>query len=321
MDIDRNNPGCIHRVTFWAVAVFWLAVAMAAYGADIAPGGEPTFSSPEEALKAFTSAAATHDRAQVRALFGPETSKLESGDKVEDQNDFERFAKRLAERAVLQKEGDSRAIILVGMDDWPFPVPIVEQSGRWHFDTAAGIQEIVDRRVGQNELDTIDLCRAYVKAQQEYASKDRTGNSVLKYAQKLRSTPGMKDGLYWPEKAGEDLSPMGPLIAEARMRGYLPTRTADAGPRPYRGYLFRILERQGKHAPGGKYRYVINGNMIGGFALVAYPAIWGQSGVMTFIVNQQGIVYQKNLGPKTRKIAEKMCAYNPDDKWTAVDQR
>jgi hypothetical protein len=197
---------------------------------------------------------------------------------------------------------------------------LVKEGGQWRFDPVAGKEEILNRRIGRNELGAIRVCRAYAAAQSEYASADRNGDQVLEFAQFLRSSPDSHDGLYWPVKDGEDISPLGPLIAAARVEGYHKRANTTALPddqsSPYHGYYFKVLTRQGKHAPGGKYRYIINGHMIGGFALVAWPAEWGNSGVMTFIINQQGVVYQKNLGEKTASIARRMTAYDPDSSWT-----
>jgi hypothetical protein len=203
----------------------------------------------------------------------------------------------------------------VGTNDWPFPIPLVQQNGRWFFDTAAGKEELLNRRIGQNELAALEVARAYVQAQREYASRDRDGDEVLEYATKLNSSPGNHDGLYWPPEPGGEISPLGPLVANAQGEGYRFRREGGAQ-EPFHGYFFKMLTRQGRHAAGGKYDYVINGNMIGGFALVAWPAEYGDTGVMTFIVNQQGVVWQKDLGAKTGKVAAQMKAYDPDASWS-----
>jgi hypothetical protein len=193
----------------------------------------------------------------------------------------------------------------------------VKKDGGWFFDTEAGKEEILHRRIGKNELATLQVMRAYVDAQREYASRDRNGDEVLEYAQRLASTPGAKDGLFWPPGQDGEISPLGPLVAQAQGEGYrLEGKGQDSTRQPFHGYLFKILTRQGKHAPGGKYSYLINGHMIGGFALVAWPAEYDESGIMTFIVNQQGRVYQKDLGPKTDKLAAAMKAYDPDKSWS-----
>jgi hypothetical protein len=192
---------------------------------------------------------------------------------------------------------------------------------QWFFDTEAGKEEILNRRIGENELTAILVCRTYVKAQREYVLKDGDNDGILAYAQKLRSDPGRKNGLFWRHAPGEAASPLGELVARARMEGYKKGKSVfKEQPLPFHGYYFRVLTGQGKNAPGGKYNYIINGNMVAGFALVAFPSNWGKSGVMTFIVNQQGKVYQKNLGPGTMKIAQEMKSYNPDETWTPVKE-
>jgi hypothetical protein len=208
-------------------------------------------------------------------------------------------------------------VLEVGTNSWPFPVPIVKKDGRWFFDTEAGKEEVFRRRIGKNELATLAVMRTYVDAQREYASRDRNGDEVLEYAQRLASTPGAKDGLFWPPDLDGEISPLGPLVAQAQGEGYAMERKGqDSTREPFHGYFFKILTRQGKHAPGGKYNYIINGHMIGGFALVAWPAEYGESGIMTFIVNQQGRVYQKDLGAKTGKLAAAMKVYDPDPSWS-----
>jgi hypothetical protein len=216
--------------------------------------------------------------------------------------------------------GEDKAILNIGAENWPFPIPLVKKDDRWSFDTEAGQEEIINRHIGEDELNTIGVCRTYVDAQREYASKDRNGSEVLQYAQKFKSTPGKKDGLYWKAAANEEASPYGPLVAEARAEGY-GTEKKGEGPQPFHGYLFKILKAQGPAAPGGKYNYVINGNMIAGFALLAYPSNWGESGVMTFIINQQGKLYQKDLGSKTEATASRMSEYNPDKSWALVPEQ
>ena len=305
----RGVGTCVSALTFALLLMTWPASASAQ--------DEQTFSSPDEAVNALVAAASTHDTNLMHAIFGPEGHQLVSPDMVQATNDFNEFVQRLTEKTMLYTNADSSIMLELGKDGWPFPIPLVQQAGQWHFDTAAGKEEILNRRIGMDELGAIDVCRAYVDAQREYASQDRMGNGVLAYAQLLRSTEGAHDGLFWPAKDGEALSPLGPLIAAARVEGYRHTaRMLNDEQAPYHGYYFKILTEQGKHASGGKYNYVINGRMIGGFALVAWPAEWGNTGVMTFIVNQRGIVYQANLGKKTAKIAAGMTRFDPDDKWT-----
>jgi len=195
-------------------------------------------------------------------------------------------------------------------------VPLVKRDGRWFFDTEIGKDELLGRRIGQNEISTLEVMRGYVDAQREYASKDRDRDEVLEYAQRISSSLGKTDGLYWPTELNDEESPLGPLVADAQAEGYFAEASADdVAPQPFHGYLFKILTRQGRHAPGGKFDYIINGNMILGFAMVAWPAEYGSSGVMTFIVNQQGRVYQKDLGEKTAKIVKDMRTYDPESSW------
>jgi hypothetical protein len=283
-----------------------------------APGqGQPLFASDDEASNAMLTAVKSQDHEQVHLILGPAWKELVSGDKVEDGNAFKEFAQRAGERTRLQKQDATTSILYVGNDNWPFPSPIAQTpQGKWFFDTEAGKTEILARRIGENELDTIDVCRAYVEAQRQYASQDRDGSDVLKYAQRILSTPGKMDGLYWSATPDQVQSPFGHFFAAAATQGY--EQTTGHSHEPYHGYHFRVLKRQGSAAPGGKYDYVINGNMIAGFALVAFPADYESSGIMTFIVNQRGKVYQKDLGPDTKAIARKMTEYNPDSGWTLV---
>jgi hypothetical protein len=283
-----------------------------------APGvGQPLFASDEAAMNALLTAVKAEDHDQVHQILGPAWKELVSGDKVQDGNAFKEFAQHAAEQTRLQKKDATTSIIYVGKQDWPFPIPIAQTAdGKWFFDTEAGKAEILARRIGANELYTIEVCRDYVLAQRQYGSKDRDGSGVLKYAQRILSTPGKMDGLYWSVNPGQEQSPFGPLMAQAEMEGY---EQASGHPHePYHGYHFRILKQQGSAAPGGKYDYVINGNMIAGFALLAFPAEYESSGIMTFIVSHQGNVYQKDLGPDTKKLAQQMTEYNPDDSWTLV---
>ncbi|HOD81253.1 MAG: hypothetical protein BWX88_00358 [Planctomycetes bacterium ADurb.Bin126] len=285
------------------------------YVAGQPAGDQQLFDSDEQAAQALVKAASSKDRDAVRAVLGPVTKDLSSGDSVQDANGFERLAQHASAKMRVEKKSTELSIVHMGQEDWPFPIPLVKTAaGKWFFDTASGKEEILARRIGANELNTIKLCRAYVLAQREYASKDRNGNEVLEYAQRLSSRAGTKDGLYWAAGAGEEQSPFGPLAAEAAVQGY--TNPRGGGRRPFHGYYLKVVTRQGPDVPGGRYDYVINGNMIAGFALVACPAQHGSSGIMTFVVNHQGKVYQKDLGPgaTVRDITE----YNPDKTWTLV---
>ena len=269
------------------------------------------FASPAEAVKALAAATQAKDTAALNEIFGPEVQGLLTGDKVQDADNAQRFATAMAQSCNLVQEGGDKITLEVGTNDWPMPIPLVKTNGQWFFDTAAGKEVIINRHIGKDELNAISVCRAYVTAQRQYASMN--GGA---YALKFKSTPGKKDGLYWPVTENEPASPFGPLVAEAHVEGY--HHHAGAGPQPFHGYYFRILTRQDDAAPGGEMNYLSQGNLTGGFALVAYPENWDQSGIMTFIVNQDGKVYQQNFGEKTSRIAGKMKEYNPDSEWTLV---
>jgi hypothetical protein len=277
---------------------------------------ERLFASPDEAIAALRTATAAKDLTTLQAIFGPEYYTLQTGDRVQDANNAQRFATAMTQSCNQVKEGDERITLAVGTNDWPFPIPLLKAGGQWYFDTAAGKEEIINRHIGKDELCAIGVCRAYVTAQAQYAGANPAGGGIANYALKFKSTPGKKDGLYWAAAANETPSPFGPLVAEAHAEGYVSHH--GPGPHPFHGYYFRILTRQGGAAPGGKADYLSDGKLTGGFALVAYPEHWDQSGIMTFIVNQDGQVFQQNLGDKTARIAGAMKAYNPDRDWTLV---
>jgi hypothetical protein len=280
---------------------------------------QKTFNLPEEAVKSLIEALRSNDTKELLALFGPAGKEvISSGDEVADKGARERFIQAYEERFKMEKETDTRITLVIGKQEWPFPIPVVKKGKSWVFDTLAGREELLNRRIGKNELDTIQVCLAYVDAQREYAMKDRDGNQVLEYAQKIGSEKGKKDGLYWEAKEGEEQSPLGPLVASAVRQGYSGKKQSDK-PSPFNGYYFRILNAQGKNAPGGAYDYVVRGMMIGGFALVAYPGEYGVSGIMTFLVNHDGVVYQKDLGKETAKIANAMTKYDPDKTWKKAE--
>jgi hypothetical protein len=271
-----------------------------------------TFASPEEAVKAFIEALKSNDVKALEAILGPGSRDLvSSGDPIADKAVRERFLSRYGEKNRLEVT-DAKANLSLGNDDWPFAIPIVKKDGLWYFDAKAGKEEILARRVGQNELSAIQFCLAYVDAQQEYALKDRDGDGLLEYAQKFGSDKGKRNGLYWKVKEGEEQSPLGPIAAAAHKQGY---SKKGEKPQPFYGYYYRILTGQGKNSAGGAYDYMVKGNMIGGFALVAYPAKYASSGVMTFIVNHDGVVYQKDLGRNTEKTAQAMKLFDPDSTW------
>ncbi len=313
----RSSRGMVFIAALFVCAAFIVAWSMPIMAAPT----QKLFSTPEDALKGLVEAVKIHDKAALDQIFGPSSKDLLSGDAVQDAAESEEFSRHVAEKTSLVKENDSKVIISIGNENWPFPIPLVKTDGQWHFDTEAGREEILNRRIGEDELTAILVCRTYVKAQREYVLQDWDGDGILAYAQKLRSDPGKKNGLFWRHEPGEPASPLGELVAQARMAGYKKEKSLfKEQPIPFHGYYFKTLTRQGKNAPGGKYNYIINGNMVGGFALVAFPSNWGKSGVMTFIINQQGKVYQKNLGPDTLKMEQSIDTYDPDKTWTPVKE-
>jgi hypothetical protein len=276
------------------------------------------FSSAEDAATALAVAVKNGNKSEVIAILGPGSTKIvSSGDKVADKEGIERFNRLYEEKHLIESAAGNKSILVLGNDDFPFPVPLVKKGNKWRFDTRAGREEILNRRIGRNELEVINVMLTYVDAQREYASKDRDSDAVLEFAQKFRSTPGKKDGLYWEAKDGVEMSPLGSLVAKADSEGYAKSKGGNNS--PYWGYLFKILKAQGDYAEGGAFDYVVNGRMILGFALVAYPVEYGNSGIMTFVVNQNGIVNQKDLGRNTGNIAAAMKSYNPDKNWKKVE--
>ena len=275
------------------------------------------FATPDDAVNALRTAAEAKDTGALLEIFGPEYKEISTGDKVQDANNLQRFGAVMALGCNQVKEGEDKIVLEAGTNNWPMPIPLVKADGQWHFDTAAGKEEIINRHIGKDELHAIGVCRAYVTAQKQYAEMNSKAGGEAGYAQKFKSSPGKKDGLYWPTAENEPASPFGPLVAEAHAEGY-GNNKKGTGPHPFHGYYFRILTRQGEAAPGGKMNYVSKGVLSGGFALVAFPQVWDQSGIMTFIVNQDGKIYQCNLGEKTAKIARAMKEYNPDSTWSPV---
>jgi hypothetical protein len=308
-----------------AVAVLPLVGAAPAL-AQAAPGTakpkiEPqSFTTAADAAKALVDAAKAQDKAALQRILGSDSDDIvNSGDEVADRRAMEQFAQAAAVATNLVEEGDARVVLVIGAQSWPMPIPIVKGAAGWAFDAAAGRDEILNRRIGENELTTIEVMRAYVEAQKQYAEIDREGDGIKKYARRIMSRPGKRDGLYWEVKPGEEPSPLGELVAEAEALGYTHRRRQPGqARRPYFGYFYRLLTKQGPAAPGGRYDYIVNNHMIAGFAMVAYPAQWGSSGIMTFIVSHQGTVHQKNLGARTAEIAAAMTEYNPDPTWEAV---
>jgi hypothetical protein len=275
--------------------------------------GQKTFPTPEEAVQALATAAQSNDTTAMLSILGPEGKQIvSSGDPTEDAENHANFAKKYQEMHRIVKEPDGTAVLYIGAENWPGPIPLVNKGNIWYFDTAAGEAEIVYRRVGRNELSTIRVCQELVAAQNEYFH----GHNA--YAPQIYSDEGQHNGLYWKAAASEPQSPIGPLVAAAVAEGYV---KGQAGPpTPYRGYLYHVLTRQGKHAPGGAKNYIVNGKMIEGFAFVAYPAEYRSSGVMTFVVNSDGVVYQKDLGKKTESVGKAMKEYNIDSSWHKVEE-
>jgi len=277
---------------------------------------QKTFATPDEAVDALLTALKADDDAAMLAIFGDQHKDLVvSPDRAANSATRAKAAAAMQTYKKLEDAGNDRRILLIGDQAWPMPIPLVKTGERWRFATEQGEDELVNRRIGANERSAIYVLRAYLDAQKDYATKDRDGDGVLQYAQKLGSTAGKHDGLYWPADAakGEEESPFGPLLAESApyLKGH---KAGDA----YRGYHFRILTTQGKNAKGGAYNYVINGRMIAGFAMVAYPAQYGQSGVMTFIVSHNGKIFEKNLGKGSAEIGAKMTAFDPGPGWKEV---
>ena len=298
------------------VATLWLGVAQAAPP----NAGEPqrSFASADEAVQAFIAALRNHQEAELRAILGPGADRvIDSGDRYADQELHDRFIALYDEKHTVAPKGAGQAELDVGPDDWPLPIPLVEESGHWLFDTKAGAQTIVDRRIGRNELSAIRTLLACVDAQRDYFDRTKQASGVGTYATRLLSTQGRRDGLYWVVAAGETESPLGPLIDSAQDAGY-PGELVGGKPIPYEGYYFRILKAQGPNGDGGAKNYIRSGRMTGGFALMAWPAVFESSGIMTFIVGPDGDVYQKDLGPDTTHVASSFTRFDPDLTWARV---
>lgn len=287
-----------------------------------AADGQASFQSPEAAVDALAEAVGDRDRAELRRIFGPRAEELGSGDIEQGDEDMQRLCAALHRGYRFEDVAEGGKKLLIGPDSWVFPVPLVPRNGRWEFDTAEGIEEVMDRRVGKNELDAIATCDYMVAAEKLYYQMDPDKDKVHSYAARLASTPGKRDGLYWTAKDDEPPSPLGPLVASAVERGEIKEPVGGSGQRqPYRGYFFRILKRQGQAAPGGAMDYVdADGRMTKGFALLAWPAEYGRSGVMTFMIGKNGVAYQTDLGEDTPKDADSITEFNPDSKWSRVEE-
>jgi hypothetical protein len=278
-------------------------------------GDQRVFATPEAAGEALVEAFEAQDRPTLTAILGQAFADLAAGQGAEaNDRDRQRFIEAARQSMIFTPDGANRLVLTVGLEAWPLPAPLVKEDDGWRFDGEEGVEVLADRLVGRNELAAIAALRAYVDAQVEYASEDRDGDQVLEYAQRMASTSGTHDGLYWPVGESDPPSPFGPFLAEA---GLDPDRHEPGT--PYYGYHYRIMTRQGENVPGGAYDYVINGNMIAGFAMVAWPARYGESGVMTFVVNQSGIVLERDMGERTEEIGPEMVTYNPDATWKPVE--
>jgi len=303
-----------------AVLILTAGIALSAAAGATAEPEQKAFISPQEAVSALAAAVQEDDDAELAAILGPGSRDLiSSGDSVADRNGRGRFLKAYEEKHGIEYESDVRAVLSVGIQDYPFPIPVVQRGNVWFFDTESGKEEILNRRIGRNELATVEVLHAYTDAQREYAARDRDGSGCPEFAQQFTSSKGKRDGLYWEAEEGEEESPLGPLIAKAAEAGYA-GRLDTEDPEPFHGYYFKILKAQGEHANGGAFDYVVNGRMILGFSLAAYPARYGASGVMTFIVNHEGVIYEKDLGEDTAERVAAMTEYNPDETWTRCEE-
>jgi hypothetical protein len=279
--------------------------------------GQTTFASSQQALDGFIQAIRDNKPGEVSAILGPDsTDVISSGDAIADENTRQKFLERYDRKHALVSSGPHQLTLNIDTDDWPVPIPLVEKDGKWYWDGAAGKEEIVYRRIGHNELSAIQVCKGVVSAQKDYAAASHDGVPAGAYAQRIMSEAAKQNGLFWEAKEGENPSPAGPMLADASQEGY--ELTGGETRAPYHGYYYRMLKAQGKSAKGGAKSYIVDGKMSGGFAFLAYPAQYRVSGVMSFVVNQNGVIYQKDLGEKTDDIAQQMTEYNPDASWKIV---
>jgi hypothetical protein len=312
---SHRRPSPARRQQLGPASPTSLTAALLVFVMVSAASAQQSFKTAEAAVDALVNAAKSGDQKGILTVLGPDGAGIaSSGDKVEDSATRKRFIDAYDAKHQINIEGGRKAVLVIGEEAWPFPIPIVRKDDSWRFDTAAGRDEILYRRIGRNERAAIQASLAYVDAQNDYADITRASTGATAYAQRIVSQTGKKDGLYWPTEPGESPSPLGELVASATREGY-----RVGGERaPFHGYYYKILTRQGSAAPGGAYDYVVRGKMIGGFALVAYPAVYRQSGVMTFLVNHEGTVFEKDLGSRTVQIAEHIDSFNPDNTWKKV---
>ncbi|MGE5296152.1 MAG: DUF2950 domain-containing protein [Solirubrobacterales bacterium] len=310
--LHRWKKTCMSGRTLWVIPVVPAILITLTWTSFAQETQQQVFASPQAAMQALVSALRAGDKQSLLAILGPASEEiLSSGDPVADKADRDRFLAAYDDKVDLAPKGNDQVEVILGHENWPFPIPMVKANQGWLFDTEAGKEEILNRRIGRDELDAIQVCEGYVEAQKEYADVDRELDGIIQYAQKIISDPDTRNGLYWEPAEGEAPSPAGPFMARAAAEGY----KKGEKPIPFHGYYYRILKAQGPNAPGGAYDYVINGHMVAGFALVAWPADYGVSGIMTFLVNRNAMVYEKDLGPNTAQIAEAMTQYNPDETW------
>ncbi|MBS1233245.1 MAG: hypothetical protein H6R42_899 [Nitrospirae bacterium] len=308
----RENRAWLLLTCLFCLLILLAGTSPVLYAAQSA---QQSFPSPDEAVKALVVAVRANDVKALLSILGPESRALiSSGDEAADRTGRDKFLKAFNVANTFQQESADEMTLCVGADSWPMPIPIVKKGSQWMFDVRKGKQEILNRRIGRNELHVIDILNAYVDAQHEYATKDCGRSGKVEFAQRIISSKGKHDGLFWEAKDGEQESPLGPLVAQAAKEGY-----ANPNLQPFHGYYFKILKGQGKHAHGGAYNYVIKGRMILGFAIISYPAEYGNSGVMTFMVNQEGVIFQKNLGRNTKRLSEAMKIFDPDKTWSKAE--
>jgi len=318
----KRRRGELCSILMGMLFIFFIQLPPGNAGANtstLQPKGQG-FKSPQKAVSALIAAVQKLDVEQTLKILGPDAKDIIfSGDKVQLKKGVVKFLRKYGEKHKIEFLKPGKAVLYLGKEEWPYPVPIINIKNKWYFDTHAGREEIINRRIGANELMAIKVLEAYVEAQLKYAAKDRDGDGILEFAQKIKSDKGKKNGLYWPAKPGKEMSPFGPLVARAAAEGY---KKSSGKMVPFHGYYFKILTRQGKNAPGGAYSYIVKNNMVLGFGMIACPAKYGVSGIMTFIVNHKGIIYEADLGKKTDDIFRKKFKYDPDKvSWRKVRKK
>lgn len=310
-EVKNLRSPVLTRLLIAALFLFFSAAAAWAVETE-----QKVFAAPEEAVQALVAALRQDDLQAMTAVLGPGSRELlSSGDEVADRRGREKFLQAYEQGHTLLQQSPDRMVLVLGSRNWTLPIPLARRGDAWGFDALEGKQEILNRRIGRNELHVIEVLHAYVTAQHEYATRDCKGDGRVEFARKLASSPDQRDGLYWEAREGEEESPFGPLIARATRKGY-----PDADLSPFQGYYFKTLTGQGSHAAGGAYSYMVQDRMLLGFALIAYPAEYGNSGIMTFMVNQVGTIYEKNLGKETKRLTEEIELFDPDPTWQRVEE-